>query len=220
MKIEFDSLTDLDNFFRWVAKRGAPVMVQLPAAETLSELVDEVAAEIAQLPEIEAPKSDRDLSGPPVAEMAAAAEAKPARKRRTKAEMEAARAADAQLDSASQTGELLSETTPAGTQAAIAPENTANPFAQQELPADSGPAVEATPAPKGELIEFMAARLAERPEVSQIEHLNLARAFISKHGMPKYNESFALVGLSSNVMTFGPTECAKHAAVLDFLASE
>lgn len=213
MRIEFDSLTDLEQFIEFAGF----VRPCIPTAgKLIKEQIFTVGEPDADGP-IEAPESDRDLSGHPVAE--AAAEAKPARKRRTKAEMAAARAVGAQLDSASQIGEALSETTPAGTQTAIAPENTGNPFAQQELP-KTEPVEEKQPAKHGDLTEFLASRLAERPEVSQIEHLNLARAFIGKHGMPKYNESFALVGLSSNVMTFGPTECAKHAAVLDFLASE
>ena len=50
------------------------------------------------------------------------------------------------------------------------------------------------------------------PEVSQVDHLNMARTFIGKHGMDKYNQSFALAGLTNNVMGYSVADCAKHAA--------
>lgn len=223
MHIEFHSLDELAAFVEWAgfAKR-TDALVQI--AETINT-VAKVAVDVAELavatpdalPEIESPEGAHNPSEHPVAE-AAAAPAEQKRKRRTKAEMEAARAAESgETVAANVAAEQPagSDTTTAEPVTSQSTADVANPFAQQELPPE-----QAQPAAKGELAEFLAARLAERPELTNIEHMNLARAFISKHGMPRYSESFALAGLASNVMGYSTADCAKHAAVLDFLASE
>lgn len=53
--------------------------------------------------------------------------------------------------------------------------------------------------------------------INAIEHMKLGRNFIAKLGMPKYNESFALTGLNTNIMAFSDADRALHAAALDFL---
>jgi len=252
MRFEFNDLHELKDFLTWAGyvRPLAPVMdltVQhasgthsvpsgkLAAVKTYADMVDPLLnAEGA--PPTEGAKAE------PVEEPAK-------RKRRTKAEIEADKTAEAARLSAHNQANAIAdanlaehgaetaaayakqpETTPAGTAAVVAPENTGNPFAQQSLPAEEKtqePAKAAAPAnatpeqvKQFEINEFVAARLAERPTLDQREHLLLARTFIGKHGMSKYNESFNLVGLGPNVMTYTEADCARHAAALDFLSLE
>lgn len=227
MQLTFDHLEELQEFLKFCgyAKRETcELSVQINSGD-LTRAVNEAAAEWAANPAAgthdEAPESDRDLSGHPVAELAVAAEP-PKRKRRTKAEIDAEKAA------ATGSG-------PADATAAVAGENHANPFAQGALPAEAKPAdpepaptpaPAAAPAPMTTAVvgndasEFIAARLVERPTLENVAHLAIARAFIGKHPMTKYTESFALAGLSPNVMGYTPEDCARHAAALDFLSLE
>lgn len=265
----FASLNELKDFLAFAGYVKSPAMktvregeieITAPAGDPIWNdpvVIEQVPQDLAVAAtagadKVESPESDRDLSGHPVAEAAAAPEFVK-RKRRTKAEIEADKAAEAaRLATHNQANATADanvaehgaeaaaayakpETTPAGTTAKVAPENTGNPFAQQALPAE-GNALEEAPAEQSkaaapadatpeqakqfEINEFVAARLAERPTLEQREHLLLARTFIGKHGMPKYNESFQLVGLSPNVMLYSEADCARHAAALDFLGLE
>lgn len=204
MQLTFESLAELQDFVQWVqtARQVAPIHVSEVARD---ELVKAIEAEVpGKLQVLETP-SDEQIEG------------KSARKRRTKAEMEAARAAE--------TG---SGETSAATAAAQQPATSDTTSAAAAVEAADSPAVAVGDAPavkteavdKGDSAEFIKSRLAERPEVSQVEHLNLARTFIGKHGMEKYNASFPLAGLTPNVMGYSPADCATHAAALDFLSLE
>lgn len=53
--------------------------------------------------------------------------------------------------------------------------------------------------------------------ITVTEHIKAGRNFIAKCGMQKYNESFPLVGLDSNIMAYTDDDRALHAAALDFL---
>lgn len=101
----------------------------------------------------------------------------------------------------------------------------ANIAQRPEAPAEPVVVKEADPEPERvieyamptDANEFIAAQMAERPELSQLEHLNIARSFISAKGMEKYNQTFALAGLPANVMGYSPADCARHAAAMSFL---
>lgn len=221
MRFEFHDLNELQAFMQWAGYVRATVAA---AADVPAAMLPGVLAATLVEPDIADGDPSLNAEGVPPAPGAAPAEQK--RKRRTKAEIEAEKAAEQQAKSV----DKQPETTPAGTPDKVAPENTGNPFAQQSLPAEEKPQeqpkaaapADATPeqAKQFEINEFVAARLAERPTLEQREHLVLARTFIGKHGMPKYNESFQLVGLSPNVMTYTEADCARHAAALDFLGLE
>lgn len=237
MRFEFHDLAELQTFIEWTGhvhlRHVGAFIATAPAS-----LRDQHAQHAPDLPTpgvvdgvVDIAEGDPSLNAEGVPPAPGAAPAEQKRKRRTKAENEVEKAAEQQAKSV----DKQPETTPAGTTAKVAPENTGNPFAQQSLPAEGkdpeGTVVEqpkaaapadATPeqAKQFEINEFVAARLAERPTLEQREHLVLARTFIGKHGMPKYNESFQLVGLSPNVMLYTEADCARHAAALDFLGLE
>ena len=262
MRFEFHDMHELEHFLQWAgfAKRDTDaVTVEMRVDSTeLTNAVKEAAGKLVGVQEFST--SGATSFGPTFDAVGgsgggnagtATAEEPAKRKRRTKANSPADAAAEAAHDRANATADanlaehgaeakaaladVKPETTPAGTTAQVAPENTGNPFAQQSLPTESKndqekPAeqpkaavpADATPeqAKQYEVNEFVAARLAERPTLDQREHLLLAHTFIGKHGMPKYNESFSLVGLSPNVMTYTEADCARHAAALDFLGLE
>lgn len=211
MRLEFNSISELSEFFDFVQGSRQVVTVS-SAAVTFAEGASdgEIAVLEAPKPRADAVQAEGAVESP---------EPKVKRTRRTKAEMEAARAADSQGVGVTDIAEHL--------------KSDANPFAQkpdQREQADRQ-AVESAQAeqvqaakPKDspaaiEAAEFIEVRIAERPEMTQLEHLNVARAFIGKYGMDKYNQSFALAGVS-NVMGFSPADCAAHAAALDFLSLE
>ena len=196
MQLTFESLAELQDFVQWVqaVRQAAPI------EPTKSTLV------VKDLPEVSAPAVNPcDMTSTERMAEDMAQTDKPVRKRRTKAVMEVARAAE------------TANPTPADS----APESEssgAESNVEQAAPAAEPQA--SAPADKGDSAEFIQSRLAERPEVSQVEHLNLARTFIGKHGMEKYNASFPLAGLTPNVMGYSPADCATHAAALDFLSLE
>ena len=182
MNLQFNSVGELAEFLEFARLLGNAVPadtveVRVPAA-ALTAHVHAAAAELAvtdpQSPLVPKILTDEQVTIEPPSPKVTV------RKRRTKAEMEAARAAE-QSDAPAVTEAGQTEMTPAGTPAAVAPENTGNPFAQAELPAEQlAAAPETKPADTGDLKDFLAARVAERPELSQVEHLNLARGFIAK----------------------------------------
>lgn len=216
MELTFHSLDELQAFTAWVSggRTSSPETVTLSVTQAECDaLANAIKAGLAEDDEKRPQVLDERQ---PEGEMQSAGE--PAkRKRRTKAEMEAAKAAEAGAPE-------TTEVTPAGTVAQVAPENKGNPFAQQTLPEGA----EATGAPpksepaaaadKGDYAEFLAARLAERPTMEQIEHMKYARNFIGKFDLTTYNTAFEMAGLSPNVMGYTPEDCARHAATLDYLS--
>lgn len=59
---------------------------------------------------------------------------------------------------------------------------------------------------------------ASPAQTDDVTHLKLCREFIQQHGMPKYNESFTLSGLSNNIMSFTAEQRAQHLAALQQLS--
>lgn len=196
MQLTFESLAELQDFVQWVqaARQVAPIEAA-PKATIIVEDLPEGDGEAVGNPAV----TSNDQQDVPVD--------KPARKRRTKAEMEAARAAE----TANPTSAEPADSAASESSTADSADTHVAPNAEQTV---------SEPVDKGDAAEFIKSRLAERSEVSQVEHLNLARTFIGKHGMEKYNASFPLAGLTPNVMGYSPADCATHAAALDFLSLE
>lgn len=55
-------------------------------------------------------------------------------------------------------------------------------------------------------------------EVTQLEHIKIAKDFINLHGIETYNKSFAVAGLSMNVSKYTPAECSRHIMALQTLS--
>lgn len=241
MNLYFDNMQELQDFIAWAgyARGPAPIMVPLPAAGAIQLTGDAQVDAAAILGASTAVIADAGETTAPHGED------KPKRTRRTKAELELDRATAAVTQAVSsesgapvnllnaQTSiveqEPVAVETPAQTAIREATERARATKGAKEAAAESTfeQALEAAiatkedPAP-GEVLsvsDYVASRTAERPEVSQIDHLNLARAFVAKHGVLKYNETFALAGLQSNVMLYTPADCAVHAAVLEWAGS-
>lgn len=196
MQLTFESLAELKDFMSWIGDLAHP-RIEGPKATIV----------VQDLP-IEATAEELEIAEANVARVEAEPVDKPARKRRTKAEMEAARAAETANPTSVESAAIAQ--TPSGA-------DSSEPTADALVAATSASAPADGTSDAG---EFIKSRLAERPEVSQVEHLNLARTFIGKHGMEKYNASFPLAGLTPNVMGYSPADCATHAAALDFLSLE
>jgi hypothetical protein len=209
MKLEFDSVEDLAYFLDWADKyRNAGALgmigVAVDTAYCASAAVDD-----GPLPTIDAAalpaRSAEEIEAEGRRQFAAVLQptAEPAkRKRRTKAEIEAdekaaADAAGADLKAASDAG-------------------AAEPAADATgVPAGANPFEQAVTAPAGE--SAAGAESGESDVVTPYQHLTRAREFIAKHGMPKYNESFAKAGLDANVMGYTAYQRGVHMATLDEL---
>ena len=127
-----------------------------------------------------------------------APEAKPKRKRRTKAEI----AAD---EAAAKAGNE-----PGATDATD--DEPDAPAPQEDGPTDEPPITD-TPA---ELV----ALAGTIDGADKLAHMNEGRDFISKHGFPKYNETFALVGVPANIAAHTPEQAALHRAAMQWLAAQ
>lgn len=206
MQLTFESLDELQTFVAWVNGACAPAPVTVDCASDFPAIAPQ------HLMTIESTGAQNAAARPSPEETEVdAAEVSPKRKRRTKAEMEAARAAETANPTRAEDS-LPSEISTRGSEAgneSSALESVASASAARTEVVD-----------KDDSAEFIKTRLTERPEISQVEHLNLARTFIGKHGVEKYNASFPLAGLTPNVMSYSPADCATHAAALDFLSLE
>lgn len=229
MKLEFNSVDELGQFLNFAWELGSAraqarglTDVSVPAADggpfvgkvATTAGVGDVAFDMPQQPLRPTASVDGagniTLAGPHDAlqgdsETSKIPDAgKPARRRRTKAEIEADEkaAAAAELAKAQQTGQVQTETAP----------NGANPF---EQPATDG-AMTSAPndgtAPTGDA--------AGEEVVTPFQHLTRAREFIGKHGMQKYNESFAKAGLDPNVMAYTAYQRALHIDALAALEAD
>jgi len=226
MKLEFNSTEELESFLEWSLRYGAAwaAMQRGPrrgddegvcASPAITGTVEVAGLAFPQLDDVTpldtgTSASDGDTRmPPPVTGDPSGAVLQPVtepakRKRRTKAEIEAdetaaAEAAAAELAKAQQTGQVQPEsgtTSPTG----------ANPFDQpstlQDVGAEGQAATDAS---------------SESDVVTPFQHLTRAREFIAKHGMPKYNESFAKAGLDANVMGYTAYQRGVHMSALDEL---
>jgi len=208
MNLSFDSIADLNEFLRWAEKYGGQDRAAPPAVTNIAV----TGLAFPQLDDVTSLDTGTSASDgdtrvpPPVTGDPSGAVLQPVtepakRKRRTKAEIEAdetaaAAAAGADLKAASAAGAAepaSGETPPAGV----------NPFEQVV----TAPAGESAAADTG----------GESDVVTPYQHLTRAREFIAKHGMPKYNESFAKAGLDANVMGYTAYQRGVHMSALDEL---
>jgi hypothetical protein len=253
MKLEFDNLTELEQFLMFSAHIGKQLHVapQTNVSMHVTRAPDNLATEMAAL--------DRAMSGAIDAgdgahdtieedDTANQVDIAPKRKRRTKAEIEAERAGKiaaapaeaAQPDTSASTiveyvvaeqtqggadaqRQEAQETAPRGNPFAVSPSTQAILEATEQSAATlAGMAAMQAEAP-AEQVEAsggrdarVAAILAEGALTDSLAHLKRCQAFIQKHGMAKYNESFS-EGLTANIAVYTPEQCALHVALLEEL---
>jgi hypothetical protein len=245
MELKFESLGELDQFMQFCAHVGRQIVgssdvpgeLLATAADVKLTAVDAAYA-AAGYPGALPPETDPvDVADAHNASLGApdapATTDKPKRTRRTKAEMEAERAGNAPAATAAVTAIDSTDSvsaSPASSSSETEPRG--NPFAQSpatqailEAPNQSqailaGMAAMQTGAdesPKASRGDRVAALLAEGTLTESLAHLKYCQAFIQKHGMAKYNESFA-DGLTANIAVYTPEQCALHVAILEELA--
>jgi hypothetical protein len=247
VRIEFNNLEELDDFIGWVRNGRAAEHSRLtnavPAASTVrvSDERSSAGLDIAKVRHDDGSVTTTSIGVPPdVAPDEITPADKPKRARRTKAEMEAARAAEL----AAQTGAtepVLAEPQAAPSEPANEPENAAaangNPFSNGtkmiEAALVAPDAASATRA-VGEALRaesarpdtagatdaaaWIAAKEQELIKVDAIECLRLSRNFIAKHGFQNYQRVFALTGLPAEITKYKEAERLQHAATMAFLA--
>lgn len=231
INVTFDSISELDEF---IARMGAPsaLISGTPAPHTAPIVLDTFPDAI--------PPDEALTPAQVIEEHEPAVEEKPQRKRRTKAEMEAIRAAES----------AEPETTPAAVQetpAAAAPiVNEGNPFAAGAPAANAAIQAALAGAPAGQTLAALAeVSVQEQPVVvaksvkptdpehiktwlhdtavgnigplDMGSHMARAKAFIAKNGNAKYNESFVVAGLDPNIMVYSDEQRSLHAAALEFV---
>jgi hypothetical protein len=246
MKLEFDSIGELEQFLMFTAHVGkafqsAPVEPVKVTSEASSLADQSFAASVLAVDDGEqsiAHRAEQDARNEEfiAANVAANAEA-PKRKRRTKAEIEAERAGE--LPNAPADGQTATSAEPSASESPLSSETATgtvpngNPFAvaptvQAVLDAPNQGAAtlaamaatqNATTAPQatgGTVQDRAAAIMLEPAAVESIAHLRACQGFIQKHGMTKYNESFK-EGLNANIAAYQPEQRALHLAVLESL---
>jgi len=214
MKLEFDSVEDLGHFLHWAATELAPRYTARGTDGSVSltfPVLDQDAGAFGL-------SAGVAFDTPPTTDTQAPANAPTAepqkRKRRTKAEIEA----DEKAAKGARAGEIPpQDPAPAdasGTGPSAQPQG-ANPFAQAVTITGQGPVeTETTSLPAGEGTGTTDGDPAETV-VTPFQHLTRAREFIAKHGMPKYNETFAKAGLDPNVMGYTAYQRGVHMATMD-----
>ena len=233
MNLQFESLEELRDFLTFIDERrkaeaGYPIeprknydyaTAPLDAASNRdSWIVDraeqivrttfgETPAELAPLgaesAEDDAPKDEKSEDDAPKDEKSEPAK----RKRRTKAEMDAARAAEAGNPAPAEP--KVEAATP-----------TSNPFAQPTIPAQPAETAPPAPANSGDRDAWIKARaeaLRTAEPIGLVEHLGRCKAAIGKHGVPAYNTSFELAGIDNNVAAYTDEQRIQHVAALDWL---
>lgn len=206
MKLEFDSLADLNDFLQWAdTYRTGPEGAVPGVSGGIQPCTGEVAFDTPQQPL----QADHVSLNDKVPETSP----EPARrKRRTKAEIEAADKAAAGAEQAKAQGSQdAGEASLEAARATLrdkepAPAGT-NPFDTAPRPDHAAPAAAAGAQPDD----------SADTTVTPFQHLTRAREFIAKHGMPKYNESFAKAGLDANVMAYTAEQRALHLEALTAL---
>lgn len=249
MHLSFDSIAELSDFLEFcgrcerIDRLPTQVTINTPTASAVEQAAERGVLAAMQQP---AQVVDADV------EIAQPAEEQPKRRRRTKAESEAEKAALAPLyEEGGPLPPVMTDAEVAASNIPPGPEVIANPFAapsqvgseniQAILSAPNsvsraaaaakatGPGSEpvpeepaaATPAEVavGDTFAMLQAAAALIDGSNAIEHMTKCREFISTHGMQKYGEGFALVGLDSNVMGYSPADRSLHLASLQYLAS-
>lgn len=215
MKLEFYSVDELDHFLDWAY--GMSVRVRAMRAEPVvpgvSGSVGDIAFDIPPAADGVTAEPGPSGAGGEMADKVPETSPEPVkRKRRTKAEIEAddkaaAEAEQAKAQGSQDAGEASleaaratlrdKEPTPAGT----------NPFNAAPPPDHAAPAAAAGAQPDD----------SADTTVTPFQHLTRAREFIAKHGMPKYNESFAKASLDVNVMAYTAEQRALHLEALTAL---
>jgi hypothetical protein len=231
VKIEFNNLEELDDFIAWV--RSARDMSQDAPNAAWNEVPVHDTSAAACAAAQTAPIAVSALAEFPTGMPAD----KPKRTRRTKAEMEAARAAEL----AAQTGATeLVQTEPQAAPSGLANEPepaTGNPFSngtQMIEAALAAPDAASATRAVGEALRaestrpntagapdaaaWIAAKEQELIKVDAIECLRLSRNFIAKHGFQNYQRVFALTGLPAEITKYKEAERLQHAATMAFLA--
>lgn len=206
MQFTFDSIDELNAFLNWSRNYGERTAELVVAG--VSGSIQPCTSDVTYTTHVHAADT------PPAAETASTVpppetphpgdsqvEQAARRKRRTKAEIAADEKAAADA-AATKSQEPTAEATETPADATTAPDG-ANPFAAAE------PAAETPANPTAEPD-------AADTTVTPFQHLTRAREFIAKHGMPKYNESFAKAGLDANVMGYSAYQRALH---MDALAA-
>lgn len=220
MKLEFDSLADLNDFLQWADGYSGSqnVTVRIPASAAMAMGAASVRERIAGsgggvdtrvgVVAFDTPQQplqadhvslgDKVPEGEGVGDSQVEQTAR--RKRRTKAEIAAdSKAADGAKEAkAEEPGALAAETPPTA-------QTGTNPFDTAAAPGHAAPA--------GTLASTRPDDSADTT-VTPFQHLTRAREFIAKHGMPKYNESFAKAGLDANVMAYTAEQRALHLEAL------
>lgn len=221
MRIIIDTIAELDELATVWARGRLAESLDRQAARHMREQLDvealvdrrgadtrPVTAEGAVIPDDTGhppEPASADAGGAPAA--APAPEPAPKRKRRTKAEMAADEAAAKdQTESAA----LESETVgPLGEQG-----ESAEPA--QQTPLDN---LKSDPGAAG-LDPAIIALAATLDGNDRMAHMNEGRDFISKHGFPKYNETFALVDVPPNIAGHTPEQAALHRAAMQWLGAQ
>jgi len=240
MNLQFDSIKELEQFLMFSAHIGrafavAPQDVAQAALSTAfpAELRETappvsnkfVAPGCEQFAETTATTAQGE-DGPLMADGGTPAK----RKRRTKAEIEADRAAEAmgEVSNAPAAGQTVTSVAPSvsaspSNSAVATGSNNANPFA---VASPTTQAILEAPDQSAATLAGMAAMQTNPPVdehptapriVESIEHLRACQSFIQAHGMARYNESFR-DGLNANITTYTPEQRAQHVAILEALA--
>jgi hypothetical protein len=209
MQFIFNSLDELTQFLEWI---GAAQGARFTEAPVLGAVVNHTAKQAERLADaladtIDDDDGDNSRVNPLALTGDGEQSAEPTkRKRRTKAEMEAARAAEA---AASAPDEPVAMPT---TAEGVPP--SANPFA----------AVAAVPAPPAAMVETRNADgsvttapaqtpAVESGVVTQKAHLEYCKSFIAAKGLSAYNDTVKAVG-ATNVLAFTDDQRAMHVAIM------
>lgn len=242
MELRFDSMAELRDFLALIGSLPSTVSA-LPHFDEACTIAPATASPSIEFPEPSVAAFARNhvalVEGAPPCpantEAAAEAETTQRRRRRTKAEMEATRAAEvapsaAALIAAGEAADAIGTAAHAAAAAVLDAEPVAMP------PSENIQAILDAPNQQAAIAAGMAAvqaieplvqedataamwirlRVAELGEMSALDHLSKCRGFIAKHGMAKYNATFGMAGLQPNVMAYSPHDCALHAATLDY----
>jgi len=225
MNLQFDSINELEQFLMFSAHIGRAFAVAPPDARANDEPAVAVDMDGSVYPLAQAndepvtPAQGED--GPLMADGGTPTK----RKRRTKAEMEAERAAEGKTVAASAEAaqpDISAMTTAAPAESAATP-GAGNPFA---VASPATQAILEAPNQSAATLAGIAAMQTNPPidepataprVVESIEHLRACQSFIQAHGMARYNESFR-DGLNANITTYTPEQRAQHVAILETLA--
>ena len=212
INIRFISLEDLQEFVDWAGKRN--------------ELTAEVIARSLRSPMANAAPDKPDLRGPDTRPVTAEGAVIPTGDGQSEHEAASATAGEApKTDPAPETAPKRKRRTKAEI---AADEAAAKAVLQAEAERESGVVfnnpldnLKPEPEPNG---------LTPSPEIvalaatidgtDKMAHMNEGRDFIAKHGFPKYNETFALADVSTNIAAHTPEQAAMHRAAMQWLIAQ